>query len=404
MSATLELINEFQEQPDKTMQTNLQLLPLVMNNIPQAVFWKDRNLVYLGCNQAFADDAGFSSPEDVVGKTDFDMPWKEQAELYRADDWRVLDSGEPKLNYEEPQTTPSGSTIWLSTSKIPVHENGQIVAVLGMYEDITARKQIEQAVHESEERFRRFTEATNEGLVFHEQGRIVDANPSALTMFGLSDSTEFLGKSLLQFLVPESHALVLKQMQLETVLPYEVQCIRKDGSIFPVETSTRTYRDGDRVIRATSVRDISERKQVEQTLRESEERYSAVVNQANDGVIIIQNNTCQFVNTVLGSMLGYTPEEMLETPFINYVAPESKALLASRVKARLAGEEVPPVYEARLQRKDGTVIDTELSAGVIQYRGESADVGMIRDISQRKQAEAIVRRVRRGSRSGGNAE
>ncbi len=140
-----------------------------------------------------------------------------------------------------------------------------------------------------------------------------------------------------------------------------------------------------------SVTDISERKQVEQTLRESEERYSAVVNQANDGVIIIQNNTCQFVNTVLGTMLGYAPEEMLDTPFINYVAPESKALLASRVKARLAGEAVPPVYEARLQRKDGTVIDAELSAGVIQYRGKPADVGLIRDITERKKADEAVR-------------
>ncbi|HET9912808.1 MAG TPA: PAS domain-containing protein, partial [Anaerolineales bacterium] len=92
-------------------QASLQLLPLIMNNIPQAVFWKDKNLVYLGCNRAFAEDAGFSSPEEIIGKTDFDMPWKDQAELYRADDRRVLDSGESRLNYEEPQTTPEGSTI-----------------------------------------------------------------------------------------------------------------------------------------------------------------------------------------------------------------------------------------------------------------------------------------------------
>ena len=75
-------------------QSGLELLPLIMNNIPQAVFWKDRNLVYLGCNRAFAEDTGFSSPEEVIGKTDFDMPWKEQAELYRADDRLVMESGE----------------------------------------------------------------------------------------------------------------------------------------------------------------------------------------------------------------------------------------------------------------------------------------------------------------------
>src|SRR5512135_2400136 len=124
-------------------QTSLQLLPLIMDNIPQAVFWKDKNLVYLGCNRAFAEDAGFASPEEVIGKTDFDMPWKDQAELYRADDRHVMDSGEPKLNYEEAQTTPTGSTSWLSTSKIPVCENGRVVAILGMYEDITEHKQSE---------------------------------------------------------------------------------------------------------------------------------------------------------------------------------------------------------------------------------------------------------------------
>jgi len=493
-------------------QSGLELLPLIMNNIPQAVFWKDRDLVYLGCNRAFAEDTGFSSPEEIIGKTDFDMPWKEQAELYRADDRLVMESGESKLNYEEPQTTPEGSTIWLSTSKIPVRENSQVVAVLGMYEDITERKQAEEAlkqseekfrvlsdqspnmtfinvngrvvyanqaceqvtgytveefcspdfnfinliapehrdivqasfarhargvnvepydftlvakdgkrleviqdsrlivyegqrailgictditerkkadeaIHENEERFRRFTEATIEGLVFHEQGKIVDANPAAIAMFGFSDIAGLIGRNLLEFIAPDSHEFVLKQMQLESVQPYEIQGIRKDGSTFPIETSTRAYRTGNHTIRASSLRDITERKQAEQTLQESEARYSAVVNQANDGVIIIQDNIAQFVNKVLGDMLGYIPEEMVGTPFINFVAPESKALLASRVKARLAGEDVPPVYEARLQRKDGMIIDAELSAGVIQYRGKSADVGIIRDITERKRVE-----------------
>ena len=134
--------------------------------------------------------------------------------------------------------------------------------------DITERKQAEEALLESEERFRRFTEATNEGLVFHEQGRIIDANPAGLAMFGLSDFTEFVGKSLMEFVVPEFHQMVLKQMQLENVNPYEIQCIRKDRSTFPVETSTRTYKIGDRTVRATSIRDITERKQAEEAIRE----------------------------------------------------------------------------------------------------------------------------------------
>src|SRR5512147_2354513 len=130
--------------PLGSSQVTMELLPLIMNNIPQAVFWKDQNLVYLGCNKAFAEDAGFPSPAEVIGKTDFDMPWKDQAELYRADDRNVLDCGEPKLNYEEPQTTLTGSTTWLRTSKIPVLEKDQVVAILGMYEDITAFKQVQE--------------------------------------------------------------------------------------------------------------------------------------------------------------------------------------------------------------------------------------------------------------------
>jgi PAS domain S-box-containing protein len=168
-----------QKQAELVMQTSLQLLPLIMNNIPQAVFWKDCDLIYLGCNQAFAEDAGFSSPAEIVGKTDFDMPWTDQAELYRADDRRVMEYGEAKNNYEEPQTTPNGSTIWLSTSKIPVRENGQVIAVLGMYEDITGRKQAEKALQASEQQFHTLYDNATIGLYrTTPDGRILMLNPN----------------------------------------------------------------------------------------------------------------------------------------------------------------------------------------------------------------------------------
>jgi anti-anti-sigma regulatory factor len=120
------------------------MLQLAMDHLPQHVFWKDRDLVYLGCNQRFARDALLANPADIVGKTDYDMPWTAQAELYRADDRQVIESGVGKLGYEEPQSRPDGTTIWLQTSKIPLLDAaGSIVGVLGMYEDITARKNAE---------------------------------------------------------------------------------------------------------------------------------------------------------------------------------------------------------------------------------------------------------------------
>ena len=124
------------------------LLHEILKHLPVRVFWKDTELRYLGCNAMFARDAGFSSPEDVIGKDDFQMAWREQAELYRADDKRVMTLGQPKLDYDEPQTTADGSMIWLRTSKVPIRDDkGNVIGILGIYEDITARKQSEVEWH-----------------------------------------------------------------------------------------------------------------------------------------------------------------------------------------------------------------------------------------------------------------
>ena len=122
-----------------------RMLQLAMDHLPQAIFWKDRDLVYLGCNQRFAHDAGLATPANIVGKTDYEMPWVAQADLYRADDRHVITTGTTKLNFEEPQNQLDGGMNWLRTSKIPLLDQaGQIVGVLGMYEDITAYKHAEQ--------------------------------------------------------------------------------------------------------------------------------------------------------------------------------------------------------------------------------------------------------------------
>ncbi|RPH63244.1 MAG: PAS domain S-box protein, partial [Chloroflexi bacterium] len=261
------------KQAEEALHESQQLLSLVLNNIPQSVFWKDKDLRYLGSNRAFAEDAGMPVNE-VIGKTDFDMPWKEtQAAQFREEGHKVLESGKPNINYEESQLTASGELAWLRTSLIPLFsQTGKAVALLGMYEDITERKRTEQIIQENEERFRRFTEATMEGLVFHEQGKVVDVNPAAIELFGFSDVSGLIGRNLLEFILPEYHTFVLKQMQLESVAPYEIQCRRSDGAIFPVETSTRAYKYGDRVIRASSIRDITERKKLEKEIQESMER------------------------------------------------------------------------------------------------------------------------------------
>jgi diguanylate cyclase (GGDEF)-like protein/PAS domain S-box-containing protein len=120
------------------------MLQLVINHIPQRVFWKNTELVYLGCNDAFCRDAGLDHPEQIIGKTDFELAWRADAELYRQGDFEIINSGASKINFEELQHR-GGDTNWLRTSKIPISDiNGKTIAVLGLYEDITERKSLEQ--------------------------------------------------------------------------------------------------------------------------------------------------------------------------------------------------------------------------------------------------------------------
>lgn len=120
------------------------ILRAVLDNIPARVFWKDLDLDYLGCNQAFARDAGCEKPDDLVGKDDFAMGWRADAERYRRDDREVMETGESKLLIEEPQTTPSGETIHLLTSKVPLRDaQGAVIGVLGTYMDVSEMKRAE---------------------------------------------------------------------------------------------------------------------------------------------------------------------------------------------------------------------------------------------------------------------
>jgi diguanylate cyclase (GGDEF)-like protein/PAS domain S-box-containing protein len=137
------------KQAEWRLQESKKMLQLVINHIPQRVFWKNTELVYLGCNDAFCRDAGLESPEQIVGKTDFELSWRANAEMYRKDDQETMRSNQAKINFEEPQRREDGSESWLRTSKIPLEDiRGKTIALLGLYEDITERKALEHELQE----------------------------------------------------------------------------------------------------------------------------------------------------------------------------------------------------------------------------------------------------------------
>jgi len=142
------------KQADKNLQESRRMLQLILDTIPVRVFWKDKNLNYLGCNRPFAEDAGLSHPLELVGRDDFDMGWRQQAERYRADDRAVMESGQAKLLFEEPQTGPEGQRRYLRTSKIPLMDaDGTLQGVLGTYEDITALKNAQEEKEKLQQQF-----------------------------------------------------------------------------------------------------------------------------------------------------------------------------------------------------------------------------------------------------------
>ena len=123
------------------LRESRNMLLLIMDNIPQYIFWKDVNSVYLGCNNNFLKAAGIDSVKDIVGKTDYDMPWsKDDSDFYRECDRRVMDTNQAEYHIQETQKTSDGRTIYLDTNKIPLHDtNGNVIGILGTYDDITER-------------------------------------------------------------------------------------------------------------------------------------------------------------------------------------------------------------------------------------------------------------------------
>ena len=155
MASTLPSPNEVLS-PEQSLARERAILQYVVDNVPYCIFWKDKESRYLGCNKNFAALDGRSDPRELVGKTDYDMAWREHAEGYRRFDRATMERGEPLLNQEEVTHDDQGREMVILTSKVPLrNESGEVIGLLGIIVDITERKRIEtelQAAKEEAER------------------------------------------------------------------------------------------------------------------------------------------------------------------------------------------------------------------------------------------------------------
>ncbi len=241
------------------------LLMTVIDAIPMRVFWKDRQLHYLGCNTSFARDAGKDSPGELIGQDDFQMGWADQAELYRADDRQSMDSGVAKLAFEEPQTTPDGQTMWLRTSKIPLKKpDGQVFGVLGIYEDITRRKLLDEQLR----KLSQVAEQSPESVVITDlSGNMEYVNAAYLRNTGF-ERAEVLGRNprILQTnLTPRStYASMWEALGQGQSWSGEFIDQRKDGSVFTEWAVISPLRDEAGVVThyVSIQEDITEKKRL----------------------------------------------------------------------------------------------------------------------------------------------
>lgn len=311
---------------EETLSESYQLIEGIINSIPVRVFWKDKNLVYLGCNTLFAHDAGFENPKEIIGKDDYQMGWHNQADLYREDDRNVMESGSSKLLIEEPQTTPDGNIITLLTSKIPLkNSNGDIIGVLGIYIDITDRKQIElkltDALTEAQQ-FRHMLDHVSSFIYMKDlQSRYIYANKATLELFGCS-AEELVGSDDSRFFKPvdikrikEVDARVFKgEKTTEEINVTDAKGIRQvywqTKSPIYLETDTNTIFG----LLGIST-DITERKHAEHALEAEKEQLSITLRSIGDGVITTNlQDIVVMVNRAAEEITGFNQSELAGKP------------------------------------------------------------------------------------------
>lgn len=178
-------ITDIKEAHDRLFRSQ-QMLQLVLDTIPQRVFWKDRGLTYLGCNRSYAADCGFAGPEELIGKTDCDLSLCEKTEICDTDDCQVMDSNQSRINYEESIRLAGDSLVWRRTSKVPLCDRqGSVFGILGVYEDITERKQVEMELQETLDFNRKIVDECPSGIaVYRAEGQCVIANKSLAKTVG----------------------------------------------------------------------------------------------------------------------------------------------------------------------------------------------------------------------------
>jgi PAS domain S-box-containing protein len=382
----------------ENVKTAEEMLSNILNSVPQSIFWKDKKSVYLGCNSNFVKAAGLENRSQVIGKTDFQMPWKgEETDAFIKDDTEVINSGNPKYHIIEKLTDKDGNHLWVDTTKLPLYDaDGNSYGVLGIYDDITERKQTEEALKKSEERYRSLYKNAPVGVLYSSiTGKIISVNDEFARMLGYTSPEEVKDivnqSTIAKTIYIHSDAMnnLLKQATIAhgSWIKTEQQFRKKDGTNIITNLIIRTLPENPDQLEGF-VEDITERTQAEEALRESEMKFRTMFESSRDAINLSQNGLQVYANSAYLQLYGYDKvEEIIGIPIIVHIASSHREQVMKIAQRRAKGESVPDFYETRGRKKDGTEFAVEVKVSTYKLQGETFSFAIMRDITARKLAE-----------------
>jgi len=296
------------------------------------------------------------------------------------------------LNYMHELKKRNGEPIVvLETSTAVRDETGRVVGYRGILRNITDQKRLEKSIRESEERYRSLFELASDAILLEDlDGKIIDVNQKACQLLGYSKE-EFRRLNVRDIVpkdIEEKLPEYVESLRKQKSRLFEAQNRHREGHWIDVEMSVRLITLGGVENLLVFLRDISKRKILERTLRESETKYRTLVEQSMDAISIVQDGRQLFVNPSFLSMFGYQRrEEVIGQDIRRNVAQEDQERIVELSVRRQAGQEAPSRYEYTGIQNDGSPIDVEVLVTQIEYEGKTAALCFYRDIRERKRFE-----------------
>jgi two-component system, cell cycle sensor histidine kinase and response regulator CckA len=365
---------------------------------PDPVFSFTREGRYQYVNRAFAEGVGMAV-DDIIGKSIWDVFPKEEADKRFASLSQVFRTGEEKV-IEVRVPRADGDRYYITTITPIQDTKGEILSAICTSKDITDRKRAEEALQESEEKYRLVVENAEEAISIAQEGMHKFVNRRALEILGYSKE-ELTSKPFTEFVHPDDRQMVLerykKRMKNEDIPNiYTLRIIAKDGTVKWIEIHATLVSWDGKPATLNFFIDITERKLTDEALRVSELRYQAIFETTGTCMLIVEEDMTIFLaNHVFESLIGYKREEVEgKRKWTEFVEKDDLEKMISRHQLRRVGSDlVEKNYEFRLVHKDGHIKNILLTVDIIP--GTKRSVASLMDITERNQAEERVNYQRR---------